>query len=337
MQNMVTLPAWRRKVLLTTLLVLFIACFFVPTEAPAQQKYLYDDFFGVTFPDENNGWTCGRWGSVFHTADGGATWDKQESEVDYTLASICFADEKHGWAVGDEGMIIHSSDGGETWQRQECPIPYFLMDVFFTTPEKGWIVSEQTHILYTEDGGKTWQVQFSDQDFILKAVSFADEIHGWTVGEYGYIYYTSDGGKNWQNQAGYFDISDEDGSIIAGTFLFDVAAVDSQTAWAAGIDSYVTKTVDAGETWVEIKTGVPKTHLFCIAAPDPDTILIGGNGAFIASSDGGKTWTSPKFTPHIRYTWLYDITTISPSKYVTVGREGVIYSGSVDSWQKIKY
>ena len=337
MQNMATLPVWRRKTLLITLLALFIACLLIPASASAQQKYLYDDLFSVTFPDGNNGWACGRWGSIFHTSDGGKTWDKQESGVDYTLGAICFADEKHGWAVGDEGVIIHSSDGGKTWKRQECPVPYFLMGITFLSPTKGWIVTEQTHILYTEDGGKTWEVQFSDQDFILKAVSFADDLHGWTVGEYGYIYYTSDGGKNWQNQAGFFDISDLDGSIIAGTFLFDVAAVDPQTAWAAGIDSYVTVTTDGGTSWTEIKTGIPKTHLFSIAAPNPDTILIGGNGAFISSTDGGKTWSSPKFKPHIIYTWLYDITTIAPSKYITVGREGIIYIGDENSWVKMNY
>ena len=61
----------------------------------------------------------------------------------------------------------------------------------------------------------------------------------WAVGEYGYIYHTTDGGMTWEYQAGFFDISDIDGHIVAGTFLFDVFAVDDKTAWACGIDSYV--------------------------------------------------------------------------------------------------
>ncbi len=337
MKKVSIVPFWRWNNLLTALLVLFLAYFLVPAQASAQQKYLYDDLFGVTFPDENNGWACGRWGSVFHTGDGGKTWDKQESTTDYTLAAICFADEKNGWAVGDEGTIIHTADGGQTWEKQESPVPYFLMDVYFSSPTRGWIVTEQTHILYTEDGGKNWKVQFADQDFILKAIDFADDLHGWTVGEYGYIYHTNDGGATWENQAGFFDISELDGSIVAGTFLFDVAALDHETAWASGIDSYVTMTRDAGQEWEVVKTGIPKTHFFCIAAPNPDTILVGGNGVFVFSQDTGKTWNNANFDPPIIYSWLYDIARVSPSKFVTVGREGDIYFGTVDLWKKAIY
>ncbi len=327
----------RRSIWLKVFAVLCFTSLFLAGSAISQQKFLYDDLFGATFPDENSGWACGRWGSIFHTSDGGTTWTKQESNTDYTLAAIYFPDNQDGWAVGDEGTIIHTADGGKTWCKQESPVPFFLMDVYFSNPARGWIVTEQTTILFTEDSGKTWTIQFQDEDFILKAISFADDFNGWTVGEYGYIYHTSDGGSTWEKQAGFFDISELDGSIVAGTFLFDVSAVDAGTAWASGIDSYITMTEDSGKTWKNISTGIPKTHFFSIYSSNPNTVLVGGNGTFVYTTDGGKTWGTPLFKPAIIYSWLYDIAPISKKTFVTVGREGIIYMGSMDRWTKAEY
>ena len=37
------------------------------------EEEMIDDLFGVNFPDTREGWVCGRWGLVYHTADGGET------------------------------------------------------------------------------------------------------------------------------------------------------------------------------------------------------------------------------------------------------------------------
>lgn len=317
------------------LVAMAFAYFFLPNVLWAQEK-LYDDLFSVSFPSEIEGWACGRWGTVVHTMDGGKSWNRQESSTDYTLLSIHFADSQNGWAVGDEGTIIHTADGGETWEKQSSPVSFYLMDVYFITPLRGWIVTEQTHILFTDDGGKTWRIQFSDKDYILKSISFADPLHGWVVGEYGYIYRTRDGGITWEKQAGYFDISDETGHVVGGTFLFDVMAIDSQRAWAVGIDGYVIKTEDGGKTWREVQTGASKTQLFSIISDKTDTILIGGNGVFLSSSDRGRTWESPEFTPPITYGWIYGLARRGSSDFVAVGWEGAIYLSASNSWHRVK-
>jgi photosystem II stability/assembly factor-like uncharacterized protein len=317
------------------LVAMAFACFFLPNVLWAQEK-LYKDLFSVSFPTEREGWACGRWGTVLRTSDGGKSWSRQGSSTDYTLLSIHFADSQNGWAVGDEGTIIHTADGGETWEKQSSPVSFYLMDVYFITPLKGWIVTEQTHILFTDDGGRTWRIQFSDEDYILKAISFADPLHGWVVGEYGYIYRTRDGGVTWEKQAGHFDISDETGHVVGGTFLFDVMAIDSQRAWAVGIDGYVIKTEDGGKTWREVQTGTSKTQLFTIISDKTDTILIGGNGMFLSSSDRGRSWESPEFTPPITYGWIYGVARRGPSGFVAVGWKGAIYLSASNSWHRVK-
>ncbi len=247
------------------ILVIFLMVCLLPGVLKAQQK-IYDDLFSAIFPNEKEGWASGRWGCILHTGDGGKTWVRQNTGTDLTLSSVFFMDSKHGWAVGEEGIIIHTKDGGKTWEKQKSPVRFFHMKVHFENPQKGWIASEQTHILYTEDGGKTWSIQFKDQDFILKSISFCDPLHGWAVGEFGFIYHTRNGGKTWEIQAGEYALSVSTGEIEGGTFLFDVVAINPQTAWAVGIDGYVIKTENGGKIWTQVKTGAPKTQLFCVAS-----------------------------------------------------------------------
>lgn len=314
---------------------------------PAGEK-LQNDLFSVTFPTADDGWASGRWGCVLHTADGGKTWERQQSGTDFTLSSIFFVDSKTGWAVGDGGTIIHTTDGGKVWEKQTSPqvtveaglhwdanneapeeqtksLDFFLMGVCFVNSQKGWIATERTTILSTENGGETWEVQFSDEDFILKSISFCDSLNGWAVGEFGYIYHTEDGGQTWQHQAGYFDISDETGEMIGGNFLFDVVALDPQTAWAVGIDGYVIKTVDSGKTWQVVEAGMPRTQLFCLEANHNQQFFIGGNALFFLSEDQGVTWKSASFDPPITYGWIYDIAPRDVNSFAAVGKEGWIY------------
>jgi photosystem II stability/assembly factor-like uncharacterized protein len=296
-----------------------------------------DDLFSVSFGSEKHGWAVGRWGSVLHTADGGQTWEKQNSGINYTLSSVSFLDEKNGWAVGDQGTIIHTADGGKTWEKQKSPVTHFLMGVSFATKDQGWIVTERTNILHTEDGGKTWAVQFKDQDFILKSVSFCDERNGWAVGEYGYVYHTSDGGGTWTHQAGEFGFSEETGEIVGGSYLFDVVAVNPMTAWVVGIDGYVAKTVDAGKTWSKQMTGVPKTHLFGVSVGEKN-VLIAGDAVLLRTADGGATWKEVKVEPSIRYGWIYRIGKRGKDGFVAVGQAGWIYGADAGAgeWRRVE-
>jgi photosystem II stability/assembly factor-like uncharacterized protein len=327
------------KALVAAVIVLVSSLWlFVPPTEGRQQ--IYDDLFSVNFPTENDGWVSGRWGCVLHTADGGKTWERQKTGTNLSLSSVFFVDPKRGWAVGEEGIIIHTEDGGKTWVKQTSPKPFFHMKVHFVTPMVGFIVSEWTHIFYTADGGKNWEVRFKDQDYILKSISFANATHGWAAGEYGFIYNTRDGGKTWVQQSGFFGLSEKTGDVEGGSYIFDIMALDPQRAWAVGIDGYVVKTVDGGKSWQEVATKAPKTQLFGIATQDGRTIVVGGNGAFLASTDGGVTWKAPAFTPPIIYSWIYGVARRGNAGFVAVGGSGVIYVNEGKdpfSWKQVEY
>ena len=328
-----------RAALIMTLAILCITGELYSEEISSGQKWpVHDDIFSVSFPTEEDGWVCGRWGTILHTADGGKTWKRQNSGIHLTLADIFFLDSKNGWAVGNEGTILHTADGGQAWRKQTSPVDFYHTHVFFVTSQKGWITSDQTHILTTDDGGVNWRVQFQDVEFRLKSISFSNTLNGWAVGEYGYIYHTDDGGKTWQQQGGFLRFNEETADIEGGIFLFDVLAIDTKTAWAVGLDGHVVKTSDGGRSWLIVTTDFPQTPLFCIAHNGKRHMAIGGRGVFYHSNDKGSTWQKTKVEPPIDYSWIYDIALRGANRFIAVGAEGAIYTANEKGiWTRIQY
>jgi photosystem II stability/assembly factor-like uncharacterized protein len=327
-----------------------------PSEAGSKNT---QDLFAVTFPTENEGWACGRWGTILHTTDGGKSWTKQTSGIERVLTGVSFVDTKYGWAVGEQGTVLHTNDGGQTWTKQSVPAgksasdkrdffqtnievktkeftPYFLHGVHFVNRQKGWAVGDRTAILHTSDGGKTWTVQFTGQDFILKKVSFCDENNGWAVGEYGYVYNTKNGGASWQKQAGKYEFDEDTGQYITESYLFNVLAISSRVALAVGIESAITMTIDGGVTWKPVKTSLPKTHLFGIAHGG-GMLAIAGSGLLAAGKEVGADLKPGNVTPPISYGWMYGVAARPKAGFVAVGAAGWIYvsDNSGTSWKSV--
>ena len=64
-------------------------------------------------------WVAGSPGTrVFHSADGGHSWQPLATGQNAPLRAITFVDDEHGFAAGDLGTILATSDGGRTWQVQ---------------------------------------------------------------------------------------------------------------------------------------------------------------------------------------------------------------------------
>lgn len=98
-------------------------------ESWERSEPLPNEFYpmGLHFSDRNTGYVSGLGGTIFHTADGGQTWGRQDSESPSPLYNFATLGERL-FALGDNGSLLELK--GERWARVPNfePIPTYLID-----------------------------------------------------------------------------------------------------------------------------------------------------------------------------------------------------------------
>src|SRR5438067_6943444 len=93
--------------------------------ALAQPAVAFDDagVHAVQFVDASEGWACGDDGVVWHSIDGGKSWERQKTGSRASLRGIHFDTPYVGWTVGridapngtSVGVMLKTADGGVQW------------------------------------------------------------------------------------------------------------------------------------------------------------------------------------------------------------------------------
>jgi photosystem II stability/assembly factor-like uncharacterized protein len=80
-------------------------------------------------------WIAGTPGTrIFHSPDGGNTWQANPTGQTAPIHSIRFIDSKHGWAAGALGNILATQDGGQSWQIQRSGARRAALLAIFANP-----------------------------------------------------------------------------------------------------------------------------------------------------------------------------------------------------------
>ena len=87
---------------------------------------------------------------LFHTTDGGQTWNQVAIQYDGDIQDIQFPSADIGWFVTDEGEIFYTDNGGLKWNPVGSDGYFPLKGLYFINPHQGWIVGEGGTILYVE-------------------------------------------------------------------------------------------------------------------------------------------------------------------------------------------
>jgi len=87
--------------------------------------WVKDEFEGIgtisdiVFVNSLEGWFCTRSGYIYHTDDGGNSWNLQK-QVPNTLNKIDFIDVNYGWSAGGT-VCWHTTNGGADWKVYYFP------------------------------------------------------------------------------------------------------------------------------------------------------------------------------------------------------------------------
>ena len=285
----------------------------------------YDYFFGVPLKAVAfrglEGYAAGGDGIVYHTADGGDTWDKQNSGNGDNLWKASAIAPDTCWIAGGFGKVIRTTNGGAAWEQLSTGTTNFLYGVKFVNSQVGWLCGDGGLIKKSTNGGVNWSSQTSMTIVRLYDVEFADLRNGWAVGNSGVVVHTSNGGANWQSQ-----------TSETAARLYDVCFVDSLHGWAVGTGGAVVHTSNGGAVW-EVQYSGLTSSLMGVSFVDTQVgWAVGSAGIVIHTEDSGVTWTQQ---PSGTYVILYGVSCMDASRGWAVGNGAVVRTEDGETWPSI--
>lgn len=253
----------------------------------------------VHFVDENEGWAVGDEGAIWHTIDGGQTWERQKTGVRASLRSVVFLNPFLGWAVGREelphgrgsvGVLLFTRDGGEKWQRLLDNALPGLNQVTFLDPKTGFVLGDgaeqfSTGVFRTNDGGRTWEPVPGPRSTSWRAGVFAKDHTGFLGGAWSSLAKMS--GDTF-NKA---EVDDLGGRSITGLAILPGKLV------AVGQGGLVLTSQSGGARYGFADLKLPTEVLACldfhgIHAVGPRAWAVGRPGSVVLhTADAGATWS----------------------------------------------
>jgi photosystem II stability/assembly factor-like uncharacterized protein len=219
------------------------------------------------------------------------------------------------YTVNSAGIILKSVDGGETWQTNYNSTQGFKKIAFVSTT-RGFALGYNNTLLKTIDGGTNWvNITVQNDIYYYSQIEFLDAnkgfLSGLTNGGQVIAYKTLDAGETWTAVTNANNILDMSVSYVTDNVLYSV-----------GANQKVSKSVDGGNSWTTIKSGMIGMYYFATSFKDFNNGVISGeDGEVLLTTDGGTTWTQVLNTS---YENLYGLKFIG-NKIITSGTDHNIY------------
>src|SRR5947209_18960956 len=125
----------------------------LPVRAKDLRNFEDAALHAVQFVDRDEGWAVGDEGVVWHTIDGGRSWEREPPGGRASLRSVQFLTPFTGWIAGREelphnggsvGVLLFTQDGGLRWRRAGLNTLPGLNRVRFLDNQRGFLVGDGT-------------------------------------------------------------------------------------------------------------------------------------------------------------------------------------------------
>jgi len=262
----------------------------------------------VHFASAEEGWVAGgktvmEGGVIYHTKDGGKTWDLQLGDPDSSdrgFDDLRFVDALHGFAVQGApsgGHTLFATSDGQTWVPSGT-VPEHRRDYFFTTPTTGYTDS-RNQILQTNDGGKKWEPVYTckiraEIQGLTREVNCDIERFFFVSPSLGYAI-----SRELPNDGGNVLVKTEDGGatwnawvVLPGESAYEGSLwfLDGTTGVLRAKDGKMFRTTDGGKTWTGVSgQGQLKSN---ISFADADVGWMIYYRRMTYTANGGKGWLS---------------------------------------------
>lgn len=232
------------------------------------------DLLAISFPSARHGWAVGHGGVVLHSADGGATWQRQLGGREANELALRHFESRAATDAQAATLLQR-----EKAQGADGSTPSFL-DVHFSSATSGFIVGTFNRIFRTEDGGRTWTpwMDRTQNPGDLHFYAVRGSARGiFLAGEQGMVWRLEPHGQRFEAVA----------TPYKGT-LFGLVATDAGMLLAYGMRGRLFRSDDEGRQWQAV-TGVGTAGITAGAAlPGGAVVLVDQAGGIALSRDGGQ-------------------------------------------------
>src|SRR5262245_55364180 len=298
----------------------------------------------IQFIDVKEGWAVGDEGGVWHTIDGGHSWERQATGTRASLRSVCFLDPYLGWAVGREelpsggsvGVVLFTRDGGVAWKRLLVNALPGLNQVRFINNKVGFLLADgvdqfPSGLFKTTDGGKTWDPVKGPRTPGWVGADFHDGDTGILVGPWKSLMTLSRQTPAVSKASGVSTFGkanlDELGDL--GARGLNAVQMLPKRIVAVGDGGLILTSASGGAAWGFADLKLPKDINACvdfraIFGVGEHAWIVGRPGSFILTTkDAGASWKSQ---PTGQTTPLNSVFFLDESRGWAVGDLGVILS-----------
>jgi photosystem II stability/assembly factor-like uncharacterized protein len=114
-----------------------------------------DNFCGLYFFDDVNGFAIGREGSILETSNGGKTWRTRRNgnnilNATWQFTDILFTDVSTGYICGVNGLLLKTTDGGNSWNKADYFSDLTVRRLYTFDKKTVWMVG---------DGGSIFKIE----------------------------------------------------------------------------------------------------------------------------------------------------------------------------------
>ncbi len=238
----------------------------------------------VSCPDASSCLSVGSSGVVLATTNGGKTWRDESSGTDQSLWGVACASTSSCVAVGDGGTIIRSDNFGISWVPERSGTTDLLTGISCPSSTDCVTVGNDLEALASSDGGSTWKAAPTGTSAFLAAISCPVAGTCLAAGNSMTVDLTTDQGAAWSpfEVTGHSQIALWGVSCPSTTFC--VAVGSAGTIVVGNVSAQGSSGIERSGTSEDLHGVDCPTVLVCYA--------LGASGTILASSDGGRIWTS---------------------------------------------
>ena len=313
------------------IVLVFLSFTFVKAQNVSWKKLETEPYQGkqddISFVDENLGWYVNGYGKIFHTKDGGTTWEKQIEQKGSFFRTIAFIDQNIGFVgtvgtdyfpnVTDTIPLYGTKDGGKTWKPVSYKGPYVKGLCAIDVVKEQYInhgkidykhhifavgrVGSPANIMISHDGGVNWTSQNMNLDCkMLFDIKMFDKNNGIVCAatnedialSNALLLKTTDGGKTWKKVYQSNRPYETTWKVSFPSAKVGYATLQSYNPDPAVNQQRILKTTDGGNSWIELNLVVDaKAREFGIGFLTENHGFVGTMNSGYETKDGGITWT----------------------------------------------